>query len=52
VWNLVVKLLWELNGEYYFTTGYADDSAILFNGKFLQTVSQELQTALGIVQRW
>jgi hypothetical protein len=35
-----------------FTVGYADGIAILINGKFPQTMSEVLQTALGIVQQW
>jgi hypothetical protein len=47
LWSLVVdELLWELNDNDYYTIGYADDIAILINGKFLQTVSEVLQTAL------
>jgi hypothetical protein len=50
--SLVVdELLWELNDNYYYTIGYAD-TAILINGKFTQTVSVVLQTALGIIQKW
>jgi hypothetical protein len=48
LWSLVVdELHWELN-----TAGYADDTARLINGKFLQTVSEVLQTALCTVQQW
>jgi hypothetical protein len=35
-----------------FTVGYADGMAILINGKFPQTMSEVVQTALGIVQQW
>lgn len=35
-----------------FTVGYADDITILINEKFPQTMSEVLQTALGIVQQW
>jgi hypothetical protein len=49
LWNLVVdKLLWELNDNEYHTIRYEDDIAILINGKFIQTVSEVLQTDLGI----
>jgi hypothetical protein len=41
----VDKLLRELNEGGYYAIGYADDIAILINGKFLQTVSEVLQTA-------
>jgi hypothetical protein len=34
------------------TVGYADDIAILINGKFPLTVSEVLQTALHRVQPW
>jgi hypothetical protein len=51
LWSLVVDdLLLELNGNRLYTIGYADDIAILINGKFLQTVSEVLQTALCTVQ--
>jgi hypothetical protein len=40
LWSLVVdKLLGEINKGYY-AIGYADDIAILINGKFPQTVSR------------
>jgi hypothetical protein len=34
-----------------YTIRYADDIAILISGKFPQTVSEVLQTALGIIQQ-
>jgi hypothetical protein len=53
LWSLVVDdLLWGLNNNGYYTVGYADDIAILINGKFPQTVSEVLQTALCTVQQW
>jgi hypothetical protein len=48
----VDDLPWELNNSGYYTVGYADDIAILINGKFPQTVSEVLQTALHTVQQW
>jgi hypothetical protein len=49
LWSLVVDgLLGELNEGGYYAIGYADDIAILLNGKFPQTVSEVLQTALGL----
>jgi hypothetical protein len=49
LWCLVVDgLLGELNEGGYYAIGYADDIAILINGKFPQTVSKVLQTALGL----
>jgi hypothetical protein len=41
-----------LNSNGYYTVRYADDSAILINGKFPHTVSEVLQTALHTVQQW
>jgi hypothetical protein len=41
------KLLLRLDDYDYYTIGYADDIGILINGKFPQTVSEGLQTALG-----
>jgi hypothetical protein len=53
LWNLVVdEFLGELNEGEYHAIGYADDLAILINGKFPQTVSEVLHTALGLVQHW
>jgi hypothetical protein len=53
LWRLVVDdLLQELNHEGYYTVRYADDIAILIQGKFPSTVSECLQMALYIVQRW
>jgi hypothetical protein len=53
LWSLVVDdLLCELNDNRYYTVGYADDTAILINGKFLQTLSEVLQTDLCTVQQW
>jgi hypothetical protein len=54
-WSLVMDdLLWGLNsnGCYTRTVGYADDIAILINGKYPHTVSEVLQTALCTVQKW
>jgi hypothetical protein len=52
LWSLVVdEFIWELNDGGYYTVGYEDDIAILINGKFLQTVSEVLQTALCTVQQ-
>jgi hypothetical protein len=43
LWSLVMDdLVWGLNNNGYYTVGYADDTAILINGKFLQTVSEVL----------
>jgi hypothetical protein len=48
--SLVVgDLIWELSKKGYYRVGYADDIAILINGKFPHTVSEVLQTALGTV---
>jgi hypothetical protein len=53
LWSLVVdNLLWGPNNNGYYTVGYADDIAILINGKFFQTLSEVLQTALCTVQQW
>jgi hypothetical protein len=53
LWSLVVdELIWELNDSGYYTVGHADNIAILISGKFLQTVSEVLQTALCTVQQW
>jgi hypothetical protein len=53
LWSLVMDdLLWALNNSDYYTVGYADGIAILINGKFPQTVSEVLQTALRTVQQW
>jgi hypothetical protein len=53
LWSLVVdELLGKLNKGGYYAIGYADDMAILINGKFPQTVPEVLQTALGLAQQW
>jgi hypothetical protein len=53
LWCLVMDdLLWELNNDGQYTLRYADDTAILINGKFLQMVSEVLQTSLYTVQGW
>jgi hypothetical protein len=53
LWSLVMdNLHWGLNNNGYYTIRYADDIAILINGKFPQTVSEVLQTALCTLQRW
>jgi hypothetical protein len=53
LWSLVVNdLLRELNDKGYYTIGYADDIAILIQGKFPSTVSEYIQMALYTVQRW
>jgi hypothetical protein len=50
--QVVDELLGELNEGGYYAIGYADDIAILINGKFPQTFSEVLQTALALVQQW
>jgi hypothetical protein len=53
LWNLVVdELLMGLNEGSYYAVGYADNIAILINGKFLSMVSEVLRTPLGIAQQW
>jgi hypothetical protein len=53
LWGLVVDdFLCKRNESGYYTVGYADDIAILIIGKFPQTVSEILQTALRTVQQW
>jgi hypothetical protein len=42
--SLVIDdLLWGCNSSTYYTVAYADDIAILINGKFFRTVSEVLQ---------
>jgi hypothetical protein len=48
----VDKLQWELNDNEYYTIRYVNDIAILIIGKFPQTMSEVLQTDLGIVLQW
>jgi hypothetical protein len=53
LWSLVINdLIWELNKKGYYTVGYADDIGILISGKFLNTVSEVVQTAQDTVQQW
>jgi hypothetical protein len=44
--------LWGLNNNGYYTVAYADDTAILINGQFLQTVSEVLQTSTCTAEQW
>jgi hypothetical protein len=51
-WSLIVDdLHWGRNSNGYYTVVYADDIAII-NGKFFQTASEVLLTALCTVQEW
>jgi hypothetical protein len=43
---------WELNENDYYTLRYADDIAILINGKFSLTVSEVIQASLYTVHQW
>jgi hypothetical protein len=53
LWSLVVDELIEgLNGNGYYTLGYAEHIAILICRKFPNTVSELLQEALRMVQQW
>lgn len=53
LWNLLVdSLLSELRVNGFETTGYADDGTIQIRGKFLETIVELMQSALGIVERW
>jgi hypothetical protein len=53
LWNVVIKsLLGCLNNESLWAQGFADDIAIVINGKFLSTVCEHMQKALFSVQIW
>jgi hypothetical protein len=53
LWSLVVDdLLCGLNCNGYYTIRYADGIAMLISGKFPQTVSDVLETALITAQKW
>jgi hypothetical protein len=53
LWCLVAdQLLLQLNKEGLYTQGYADDSAVLTTGKFPGIVSELMQRALNVRQRW
>jgi hypothetical protein len=53
LWNLVVDgLLCDLNDSGVYAQGYADDVAILVRGRFNETVSDLINTALRRVSRW
>jgi hypothetical protein len=45
-------LLGRLNNESLWAQGFAEDIAIIINGKFLSTVCERMQKALFIVQTW
>jgi hypothetical protein len=52
LWSLVVdKITAGLNGNGYYTLGYAD-IAILIHGKLPNSVFELLQEALNMVQQW
>ncbi|KAL1446330.1 hypothetical protein WDU94_005475 [Cyamophila willieti] len=53
LWNLVADgLLTELNELGFYTLGYADDFVIVVRGKDKTTLTELLQYALSIVERW
>lgn len=53
LWNLVVDgLICQLNEHGYYTQGYADDLVIAIRGADCYTVSDLMQHAFRIVQRW
>jgi hypothetical protein len=50
LWNMVINsLLVCLNNESLWAQGFADDIAIVINGKFLSTVCELMQKALFII---
>jgi hypothetical protein len=51
-WSMIVDDLRGFNSNDSYTVGYADDIAILINGKSPHTVSEVLQTAMCTVQKW
>jgi hypothetical protein len=53
LWNMVINsLLSRLNYESLWAQGFADDIAIVINGKFLSTICELMQKALFIVEIW
>lgn len=53
LWNLVVdELLMKLNGEGYYTQGYADDIVVLIRGKFPSVVTDVMQSSLHRIEEW
>lgn len=53
LWVIVMdKLLCELHRKGFTATGYADDLTIECRGKYLDTISDRLQQALKIVEKW
>ena len=53
LWNLVAnELIVLLNKKGFRTIGFADDVFISITGKFLDTLSNLLQSALNLVQNW
>ncbi|KAL1448444.1 hypothetical protein WDU94_012211 [Cyamophila willieti] len=53
LWNLVAdELLNELDKAGFFSLGYADDFVILVRGKHKSTLSELLEYALSIVEKW
>ena len=53
LWNMVAdEILHLLNSSGYYTVGYADDFVILIQGKFIDTVFDQMQGGLKLVERW
>jgi hypothetical protein len=50
--SVIYSLLGRLNNGSLWAQGFADDIAIVINGKFLSTVCELMQKALYIVQTW
>jgi len=48
----VYKLLWILEGGSYKVVAYADDVAIIFNGKYTQTLCDLMTAKLKILSEW
>jgi hypothetical protein len=52
LWELVDRLLSAINDQGFGTFGYADDIAIIFQGKFAHTFKELMQEALNVVDKW
>jgi Reverse transcriptase (RNA-dependent DNA polymerase) len=52
-WNMVIDtLLRRLRDQGFWAQDFADDVVVLINGIFLNTVSELMQRALNLVQKW
>lgn len=52
LWTLLYKILFKLNDKGIKEVSYAEDLLILDKGKFLCTINELVESALGTLLRW